>query len=763
MPTPSIYYPGAGDLHLRSERVELEVDGRRFLHEANRDKWPPERLFRVMAQHVPKLYVPYLLTNTGKKRPLVSPGPSPKSQRMILFTDPEPAKLLRVDQSLTLVERKALDLLRKAFRSDYAGLVINPGDSSRRVLNREEMLLLFREYAVIEGRRLGGGWVPTRGDKMLLVQLEDGTYTVTVYIDERDVREVCDSCGGEPVLHSWDVIHNRCLQAGASAPYVQFGFPEQVLLLPRHMNQLRGQDPVAQAPEWQPSPEAVHSQKQASDWQRSPESVQPREQASEWPQGPESVQPQEQVAERRQATEQVHPQEQVADWQRSSESVQPREQVADWRRSPESVQPREQVSEWPQGPESDQPQEQVAERQQATEQVHPQEQVSDWQQTSESVQSQEQASEWQQATEQVQPREQASEQAQGLEPVQSQEQVSDWQRSLEPAQPQEQTSDWAQYTESVQPREQASERPETPESAQPQEQVADWQQATEQVQPQEQAPEWQQSPEPVQPREQVPEWQQSSEAVHPQEQASEWQPSPEAVHPQEQASEWPQGPQSDQPREQASERPETPESAQPQEQVADWQQATEQVQPRKQVPEQLQSLEPAQPQEQAPERPQEQEPVRVREKERESPESRETKESLERLEQAVRRGQGWVNTLEIIRRMKELRKIWVIVDPDGKPVFLDSGSRVPVVDFFTSRDHAVRLIQVFRQGGKELPDLEPRLVDARPLFKRLAAYNPVVWINRGAPEGWICVSDHLLSAVLAESFTDSGVFSEAEQ
>ena len=323
MPTPSIYYPGAGDLHLRSERVELEVDGRRFLHEANRDKWPPERLFRVMAQHVPKLYVPYLLTNTGKKRPLVSPGPSPKSQRMILFTDPEPAKLLRVDQSLTLVERKALDLLRKAFRSDYAGLVINPGDSSRRVLNREEMLLLFREYAVIEGRRLGGGWVPTRGDKMLLVQLEDGTYTVTVYIDERDVREVCDSCGGEPVLHSWDVIHNRCLQAGASAPYVQFGFPEQVLLLPRHMNQLRGQDPVAQAPEWQPSPEAVHSQKQASDWQRSPESVQPREQARNG----------------RRLRSRLSRRKQVSDWQQTSESVQSRNRyrIGNSRRSRSSL------------------------------------------------------------------------------------------------------------------------------------------------------------------------------------------------------------------------------------------------------------------------------------------------------------------------------------------------------------------------------------------------------------------------------------------
>lgn len=371
-------------------RGGFEVDGRRCLYEANREKWPPDRLFRVMAQHVPKLYAPYLLTKNGKKRPLVSPGPSPNSKRMILFTDSNLSRVLRVDQSVTLMERRVTDLLRRAFRSGFDGLVINPGDSSRRVIHREEMHRLFREYAVVEGRRLGGGWVPTQGDKMLLIELEDGAYTVTAYIDERDAREVCDSCGGEPVLHPWDVIADRCLQSGAKAPYLQFGFPEQVLLLPRHMNELQGK-------------------------------------------GQEI-----------------------------------------------------------------------------------------------------------------------------------------------------------------------------------------------------------------------------------------------------------------------------------------W-------------------------------------------------ESGETKECLERLDQAVRMGQGWVNSREIIRRMAELRKIWVIVDPDGKPAFLDFETRVPVVDFFTSRDRAIRLIKALQQRGKELPGMEPRLVDARPLFKRLAAYEPIVWINRGAPEGWTSVSNGLLPAVLSEGPAASGATSGADR
>jgi hypothetical protein len=113
--------------------------------------------------------------------------------------------------------------------------------------------------------------------------------------------------------------------------------------------------------------------------------------------------------------------------------------------------------------------------------------------------------------------------------------------------------------------------------------------------------------------------------------------------------------------------------------------------------------------------------------------------------------------------MAELRKIWVIVDPDGKPASLDFETRVPVVDFFTSRDRAIRLIKAFQQRGKELPGMEPRLVDARPLFKRLAAYEPIVWINRGAPEGWTSVSNGLLPAVLSEGPAASGATSGADR
>lgn len=373
----------------------VEVDGRQLLHEANREKWPPDQLFQIMARYVPKLYAPYLLKN-GKKKPLIAPGPSPKSKRMILFTDPKLSNMLRVDQPVSLMERDVVKLLRKAFRLDYDGWIINPGDSSRRIINRSELPLLFCEYIVEEGRRLGGGWVPTRGKNMLLVELEDGNYTVAVYIDEREAREVCNTCGGEPVLHSWDEIGDRCLRAGGKAPYIQFGYPEQVLLLPRHMDQLRGRESVER-----------------------------------------------------------------------------------------------------------------------------------------------------------------------VENVDNEENV---------------------------------------------------------------------------------------------------------------------------------ENVETPE----------------------------------------------------------------LRESLRQLEQAVMKGQGWVNTREIARRMAELDKIWTLVDPDGKPVISGSEGEALVVDFFTSQDHALRLIQAFQQRGEEIAGIKPRLVDARSLFEHLSVREPIVWINRGSSEGWTSISNHLLPAVLKGDVLDSG-------
>lgn len=377
----------------------VEVDGRRLLYEANQEQWPPDRLFQMMARHVPKLYAPYLLTKTAKKRPLLAPGPSPESKRMILFTEPQLSKNLRVNQLVSLMKGHTMDLLRKAFRSGYDGWVINPGDSSRRVFNREELLHLFREYVAVEGRRLGGAWVPTRGDRMLLIQLEDGSYTVTAYIDERAAREVCDDCGGEPVLHSWDVIGERCLRAGGKVPYIQFGFPEQVLLLPRHMDWLRRKEEEQKEEEGETSLEATESEEFA--------------------------------------------------------------------------------------------------------------------------------------------------------------------------------------------------------------------------------------------------------------------------------------------------------------------------------------------------------------------ETEESKEFLCRLEQAVRNGQGWVNTREIVRRMAELDRIWILVGPGGKPVYFGSEGKALMVDLFTSRDHALRLIQALKQQ-ETLDGIEPLLVEARPLFQHLSAQEPVIWINRGSPEGWTSITNQLLPAVLNEEVSGSG-------
>ena len=69
-----------------------------------------------------------------------------------------------------------------------------------------------------------------------------------------------------------------------------------------------------------------------------------------------------------------------------------------------------------------------------------------------------------------------------------------------------------------------------------------------------------------------------------------------------------------------------------------------------------------------------------------------------------------------------------------------------MVDLFTSRDHALRLIQALKQQ-ETLDGIEPLLVEARPLFQHLSAQEPVIWINRGSPEGWTSITNQLLPAV----------------
>jgi hypothetical protein len=123
-------------------------------------------------------------------------------------------------------------------------------------------------------------------------------------------------------------------------------------------------------------------------------------------------------------------------------------------------------------------------------------------------------------------------------------------------------------------------------------------------------------------------------------------------------------------------------------------------------------------------------------------------QGLKKLEKATIEGQGMGNGWEVCRAMAELRRIWVVVDPDGNMVILAGQDHSPIVDFFTSARHAERLIAEARQKNPHLPPMVPRLISTKKLYKALAPRTPIVWINRGSPEAWTSIMGDTLPYVL---------------
>ncbi|SEM69858.1 SseB family protein [Lihuaxuella thermophila] len=121
---------------------------------------------------------------------------------------------------------------------------------------------------------------------------------------------------------------------------------------------------------------------------------------------------------------------------------------------------------------------------------------------------------------------------------------------------------------------------------------------------------------------------------------------------------------------------------------------------------------------------------------------------LKKLEKATVEGQGMANGWEVCRAMAELRRIWVVVDPDGNMVILAGQDQSPIVDFFTSARHAQILIDEARRKNPNLPPMTPRLISTKKLYKALAPRQPIVWINRGSPEAWTSIMGDTLPYVL---------------
>jgi hypothetical protein len=118
------------------------------------------------------------------------------------------------------------------------------------------------------------------------------------------------------------------------------------------------------------------------------------------------------------------------------------------------------------------------------------------------------------------------------------------------------------------------------------------------------------------------------------------------------------------------------------------------------------------------------------------------------LEAATNEGQGMANGWEVCRALADLRRIWVIVDMEGKMVILASQDENQIADFFTSEEYAQTLIDEAHRRNQSLPRMVPRLISTKKVFKALAPTQCIIWINRGSANAWTSIMGDTLPYVL---------------
>lgn len=155
----------------------------------------------------------------------------------VIFSEYEVAATFMGQAPFQPEELGSYSLLQTLLRGGVKGLIINPG-SEQVVLDYNHLRLLFREYALVEGAKLAGAWVPVRDDSLLVVELRDEVYTVPVFLSGAEAEAVCRQHGGVPTLVTWHRVRERCREVGADAAFLGYSFPEEVGVTRRQLTQL---------------------------------------------------------------------------------------------------------------------------------------------------------------------------------------------------------------------------------------------------------------------------------------------------------------------------------------------------------------------------------------------------------------------------------------------------------------------------------------------------------------------------------------------
>jgi hypothetical protein len=205
---------------------------RTWLQETMAGKMELAQLCPRLASNAREFFMPSRTTDGDGSLPFFVLRQGDKTTAVV-FTDAELASAFNPGVPFAR-GTAAWQVLQAVIRRNLEGLVLNPA-TERFLLDGKMMRLLFREYALHVLGEQGGAWVPTRDGQSWILELQPGVLAVPVYLTQEDARAMGEQVGALPELVPWTAVRAQCQAVGAEAPYLQFGYAEQVGLLRPHI------------------------------------------------------------------------------------------------------------------------------------------------------------------------------------------------------------------------------------------------------------------------------------------------------------------------------------------------------------------------------------------------------------------------------------------------------------------------------------------------------------------------------------------------
>lgn len=210
--------------------VEIEI--RQFLIECKKANKGPEEIFPDLARSALLYYVPsndeefkgfeYIIKDKeGKKTPLI-------------FTDNELAsdfcKSSTINSKVLKVTSRIV--LQEIIKMNFDGVDINTNDDSQLMLDKQLLLLLFREHLLIDFYMNGGAWCLYVDKQYLIYEFAEGLQVIPGFMEENEAIKFGETLKQQTTVNFVNWKHLLTFLVTSKLEYVVYApqAPEMIVI-----------------------------------------------------------------------------------------------------------------------------------------------------------------------------------------------------------------------------------------------------------------------------------------------------------------------------------------------------------------------------------------------------------------------------------------------------------------------------------------------------------------------------------------------------